>query len=236
MKKKGVDIDTAKACEFFFTSSVNDDGDQVFVCECGTRRKSKKGSGYTNLMSHLNDKHPNWPEIYGNFLLSNPQSAKSTSGSMFFKNPKVIKIYSWLDWVVTNNLPISCVSKKEFREYSKLEGISENTFMKYLRLVEKKIDENLKKELPDTFGLIVDGWTQGTTHYYGVFAAYRKDSKNITRFLTISPAFDETNFTAQNQADFLAELIVEIYGRSISDILFLVADNTNVNPATNHFR
>ena len=103
--------------------------------------------------------------------------------------------------------------------------------MKYLRLVEKKINENLKKELPDTFGLIVDGWTQGTTQYYGVFAAYRKDSNKITRFLTISPAFDEINFTAQNQADFFAELIVEIYGRSISDILFLVADSTNVNPA-----
>jgi len=39
-------------------------------------------------------------------------------------------------------------------------------------LVEAVIDEKLKEELPAKFGLVIDGWTEGNTHYFGVFAAY----------------------------------------------------------------
>jgi len=65
-----------------------------------------------------------------------------------------------------------------------------------------------------------------------VFAAYAKDGKNYIRFLTIAPPYDETRFTAQTQADFLVD-VVENINRAKEDILFLVADNTNTNPATN---
>jgi hypothetical protein len=123
------------------------------------------------------------------------------------------------------------VEKRTYRQYSNLDTVSVDTVDKYLKLVEECIDKNLKEELPTKFGLVIDGWTEGTTHYYGVFAAYPKDGKNYTRFLTMAPPLDESKFTAKTQADFLVD-VIENVGRTKEDILFLVADNTNTNPAT----
>ena len=182
-------------------------------------------------MSHLKDKHQDWEQIYNEFKKNNLKAKKAPAGSVFFINPKVITLHSWLDWIVTENLPISAVEKRSFREYSNLESISVDTFEKYLKLVEAGIEKNLKTELPTNFGLIIDGWTEGSTHYFGVFASYRKNGTNYTRFLTISPPLDETSFTAQKQADFLVD-VVEALGRCKENILYLVADNTATNPAT----
>jgi hypothetical protein len=59
----------------------------------------------------------------------------------------------------------------------------------------------------------------------------RKMLRIIHDFLRLHPPFDETRFTAQTQADFLVDAVENI-NRMKEDILFLVADNTNTNPAT----
>jgi hypothetical protein len=222
---------TAEVCALFFTKLSETDKVQLFQCSCGTQRKQNKGSGYANLMSHLKDKHDDWEELYNNFKKSNPKSKKAPSGHVFFVNPKVIQLHSWLNLVTSLNLPLCAVENPELRDCSQWESISEDTLSKYLRLVEAKIDENLKKELPKQFGIVIDGWSEGTTHYYGVFAAYSKEGRNYQRFLSISPGMDETSFTAKDQADYIVD-VVELLDRQKSEILFLVADNTNTNPAT----
>ena len=110
-------------------------------------------------------------------------------------------MHSWLNCIVTDNLPIFTVERKL------LEIISVDTFNKYLKLVEAPIDEQLKEELPNQFGLVIDGWTEGRTHYFGVYAAYAKDGINYERLLTMAPPFDETRFTAQTQADFIVDVV-----------------------------
>lgn len=222
---------SSEVCSLFFTRISDSGSEQVFKCSCGTTRKQKKGSGFSNLMSHLREKHCDWEQLYEDFKKNNPKSKKAPAGHVFFVNPKVVLLHSWLDWIVADNLPINAVEKSTFRNYSNLEAISVKTFNKYLKLVEAAIDIKLKEELPAKFGLVIDGWTEGTTHYLGVYAAYAKSGTNYTRFLTISPPIDETRFTAQTQADFLVD-VVENVNRTKKDILFLVADNTNTNPAT----
>ena len=123
-------------------------------------------------MSHLRDKHPDYEQLYENFKKSNPKAKKAAPGTVFFVNPKVILLRNWLDWIVTDNLPLSTVEKPTFREYSRLDAISVDSVTKYLRLVEGKIDEKLKQELPKKFGIVIDGWSEGTTHYYSVYANY----------------------------------------------------------------
>jgi len=182
-------------------------------------------------MSHLKEKHPDYQQIYLDFKKENPSTKKSNADHFFFINPKVVLILSWLDWVVTDNLPLCTVEKATFRKYSVLDDMCTLTLGKYLKLVEEKIDEKLKQELPRKFGIVIDGWSQGTTHYFGVFAAYEKAGKNYNRFLTIAPPFDETSFTAQNQADFIVDVLENVQ-RTSQDILYLVADNTATNPAT----
>ena len=162
-----------------------------------------------------------------------PKTPKSESLQLVKSSLSIPKwsLHSWLDWVITDNLPLCTPEKKTFREYSHLAPISENTLSKYLRLVEQKIDEKLKEELPDSFGVLLDGWSEGTTHYYGIFAAYSIGKQNCARFLTISPPFEETAFGAKSQADFIVD-VVENLGKRKENILFLVGDNTNTNPAT----
>ena len=227
------DVNSELICALFWTKvSESDDGKkQEFKCSCGTKRTKDKGGGWSNLMSHLRDKHPDYEQLYENFKKSNPKAKKAAPGTVFFVNPKVILLRNWLDWIVTDNLPLSTVEKPTFREYSRLDAISVDSVTKYLRLVEGKIDEKLKQELPKKFGIVIDGWSEGTTHYYGVYANYEKEGKHYVRFLVIAPPLDETGFTAQNQADFIVDL-VESLDREKGDILFLVADNTNTNPAT----
>jgi hypothetical protein len=86
----------------------------------------------------------------------------------------------------------------------------------------------LISNLPAKFGLIIDGWTEGNRHYFGLYAAYDTDQYPL---LAIAPPFDEECYTAENQAAFISD-ILELFGRRRDDVLFLVADNTNVNPAT----
>ena len=86
-------------------------------------------------MSHIREKHDDWEQLYNDFKRNHPKSMKGKS-NFFIVNPKVLQLHSWLDWIVTDNLPISTVEKKTFREYTNLESIAVDTFNKYLKLVE----------------------------------------------------------------------------------------------------
>ena len=56
--------DTADIISLFYTITEIVGNNQVFKCSCGTERKQKKGAGYSNLMSHLKDKHGEWESVY----------------------------------------------------------------------------------------------------------------------------------------------------------------------------
>lgn len=225
-------IDTKEAISLFFTEILGEEANEkVFKCSCGIKRKQRKGTGFSNLMSHLREKHPNWEEMLTQFKKENPKAKKAPKGHVFFVNPKAVLLHQWMDLVVSANLPLSIVENRSLRGIASADSISEDTLSKYLKLVEAQIDKKLKSELPTKFGIVIDGWSEGTTHYFGVFAAYSKNEKKFQRFLTIAPPFDETSFTADAQAAFIVD-VVELLDRQKTDILFLVADNTNTNPRT----
>lgn len=220
-------MNSAEICQVFFTEIQ----EGCYRCKCGSTRKRKKTAGWTNLMSHLKEKHPDWEQVYADFKKDNPGKRKPAPGQIFFVNPKVIQLHSWLTWIINRNLPLSAVETKEFRDYSSLDPIGVDTLTKYLRLVDLEIENALKNELPQRFGLLIDGWSEGTTHYYGLFAAYTEGTVHYQRFLTIAPPLDETAYGAESQASFIVDT-VEAYNRTKNSILFLVGDNTNTNPAT----
>jgi hypothetical protein len=70
----------------------------------------------------------------------NPGKKKAAPGQIFFVNPKVIQLHSWLTWVVNRNLPLSVVETKEYRDYSCLDSIGVDTLTKYLGLVDMEIE------------------------------------------------------------------------------------------------
>jgi len=78
------------------------------------------------------------------------------------------------------------------------------------------------------FGLLIDGWTEGTTYYYGLFAAYSKGTNNYQRFLTISLKLNTELYLRLHLLLTRSRLTTETKIASF----FLSENNTNTNPAT----
>lgn len=78
---------------------------------------------------------------------------------------KVIWVYSWINWIVTDLLPFALCEKNRVRNYSKLKSISRKTVMKYMDKIVLKVEDRECKTIPNILALIFDGWTCGDTHY-----------------------------------------------------------------------
>ena len=84
-----------------------------------------------NFFGRPGEKHPDWEQVYADFKKDNPGKKKAAPGQIFFINPKVIQLHSWLTWVIDCNLPLSIVETKAFRDYSSLDPICVDTLTKY---------------------------------------------------------------------------------------------------------
>lgn len=99
---------------------------------------------------------------------------------------------------------------------------------KYIFEITKRVEITIAASLPDYFGVILDGWSEGNTHFVAVFACYSVDGDAKYPLIAISPLFDETNFGAESHKAFLGDLL-ELFGKSLDNLSFIVADNASVN-------
>lgn len=146
-----------------------------------------------------------------------------------FFHKKGNNIFNWLTWIIEDNLPFSFCERLNSKRFSKLDPISVDTLMKYLKLTTERVEKKVADELPDHFGIVIDGWKEGTTHYIAFFAVYTNADGNIKQpLLSIAPPFDETNYTAANHKAFIGD-VLESFGKSLNNLIYLVADNAAVN-------
>jgi hypothetical protein len=152
-------------CSYFF---IKEGDTNIYQCRlCLTRRTQVKGSGKTNLMSHIVKEHPAFDDI----MQRNPDP--KTLRSHF--SSKVLTIFSWLDWVNGDGLSFNFIEKPRTKEYTKLPSISVDTLMKYIHELTEELETKISTSiLPDKFALIFDGWSlDGTsTHYVALFASF----------------------------------------------------------------
>ena len=141
----------------YFTKLEND----VYKCHCGKLLKRKDGTGWSNLMQHIRSQHGN-----DNTSISDQQTLR------FMHCRKSETVYGWLEWVCMELKPFSFVESSLTRKYSSLDKISVHTLEKYMHLVSDRVEKEIAKELPDIFALIVDGWTEASSHFVGVMASY----------------------------------------------------------------
>jgi hypothetical protein len=80
--------------------------------------------------------------------------------------------------------------------------------------------------LPRKLGLVIDGWSEAGTHFMAAFAVFPGINSPI--ILNFSPILNKLSFTAEVLSEFL-ETCLSFYGKSTNDVIFLVADNANVN-------
>lgn len=203
-----------------------DEEETKWECKCGKVLVQRKNTGWTNLVNHIKSQHQDQHK-------SETQNLKMEN---FFTNSNTTKkggnIYGWLHWVCCGLKPFNFVENKLTRMYTKLTPISENTFKKYMTLLTNEVEKKISNMLPPKFALVLDGWTKKSTHYVGVYASYNANKIEGYEMvlLSFSPLLQETSFSARDHYDFL-ESILNIYGKSLENVVAICGDNAEVNKA-----
>ena len=98
---------------------------------------------------------------------------------------KAKNIYGWLDFIVMNDLPLSSCERSMFTKYLKLKEIDRKTLDKYFYATLAAVKETIKVNLPERFGIIMDGWSCDSEHYIAIFATYTTSKGNVDGALSI---------------------------------------------------
>lgn len=233
--------DNKIAVSLFYTKLNSEDPQShVYKCKVCEITRVKNKSGFTNLINHLDEKHPKWAEV-----VSRAKNKKGMKGSMdkFLQpsiDPKYTTIYRWLNWIVKGKQPFNFVDNRYTRKYSKLESICRNTIMKYMAAVFERVKEKISKLLPNLFGGIFDGWSCAREHYVAFFATWTSKEGNVVVRLLCCGVQDlpdeaegedaeDFGFTAADIGDYILNAALIRYGKSFENLEFLSGDNCSVN-------
>jgi hypothetical protein len=101
--------------------------------------------------------------------------------------------------------------------------------MKYLGLVAAKVEKSISRKLPSKFGLVIDGWSDSSVHYVGLFACFHSIN-DVPQYplLAFSPLLDESDLSANSYRDWI-DANLHLYGKTLENVAFLVGDNCSVN-------
>jgi len=210
--------------EFFFTGKTKDaKGIVKFICRvCNAERKEAKNSGYTNYETHIFNTHSNHEQ------LMDEQRQSGGQQKLIYVSEKAQKAYEWIRFVVNANQPFCIVEDPDLRVLTK-HHICRNTLTDYIEAV---VDEEVRvitAELPNSFGIIFDGWAEGGKHYVAFMAVFpNKGGKQVTRLLSIAPLDDEESLDAASYAVSM-KTVLEQYGKDLEHVSFIVCDNCSVN-------
>lgn len=177
--------------------------DSVYQCRCNARVKQSKKAGYTNLVTHVKSKHSDYVEETRRTLRDRTL--------LFAKIPdeRDVTVHKWLDWVVCEDLAFTLVERPSTRKYFSLSPIGSSTLKRYVVGVAEVLRNKIKSQLPDQFGLVIDGWTSSCRHFVALFAVFA-DAERLTSddelvrkhvLLSFSPLDDEQDLSAQSYFD-----------------------------------
>ncbi len=216
-------------CRHFFKVSSKEHHWECKFCsddEGGSTKvlKQKKGTGWSNLFSHIQSVHKDHQNMM-----------KENINSMFTVPAKVKNMYSWLELIVMKNIPLTWVDDELIRKASCYDPISSNSLKKYMELLCRKMEEELRTTLPQKFGIIFDGWSEGNDHYLALFAIYDHKGETKTPLIAFQPipdydAPDESEYqlTAAAHKEFIISTLA-FYQREPEALTFLVGDNCSTN-------
>lgn len=211
-----------RVLKYFKESAV---GSGIWTCVCGKQLKRREGAGWTNLTNHLNNQHQEWKLISGQ---------PSIDDAVGFSSTKADTIFSWLEWICIGMKPFSFISDHLTRKYTSLEPLCVNTLKKYMEIVVRHVEMKIAKALPERFAIIFDGWSENSTHFVALFASY-PDSTSLLGFTTVllafSPMGTETEFTAAQHKEFVEWVLVNIFHKSLDNVVAIIGDNCDTNKA-----
>ena len=212
-----------KLVEAFFSQT----GEHEWTCKCGVVRKQKKGTGFSNLISHIQSQHE---QAYAD-ICSTSQGASSTSfTSIATWSKRTEKIHAWIEMVVEGLEPFSFVKRPSIRRNVKVASISTKTLVKYMDKLVKRVELVITDLLPEKFAIAFDGWSAASSHFVCVFATFPFSGKSGYRkcLLGFSPFEDETELAADAHIAFI-DFVLSVYGKTWDNVVCFTADNCSVN-------
>jgi hypothetical protein len=258
--RPAVPPDSKKICQLYFGKSPVAGGRDLnrWKCSCGKLRKQDIKLCFANLMSHIRQKHPNYLEEFhlaqqedGHSETSSLITAVSSPGRSssvisgqtsldYMFDTRSTNVYKWLEWIIMDEHELAFCEKDLTRGNANLETISVKTLKKYLLKVVKAVEKKISATamaLATSYALVFDGWSEGSKHFIGmyiVFPAKEVDADPVLYLLAFAPLHDETNFTAENHANFIRATL-NLHSLSVDRLFCLIGDNSSTNKATaNH--
>lgn len=195
--------------------------------------KQNVKKGYTNLKNHLRACiGEDYEEQYKSLVSSlNPTACAPPSSMLgFVVNEKEKSIFQWMEWVAVRDQPLNEIDNELTRKLSKAKSVSSKSMRKYILSVTESVKKSIAADVPGKFAVLFDGWTLGTTHYVAMFASYIKDAVHKEVLLACSPLLTETDLGAEQHREFF-QATLELYGKSLSNVVALVGDNCSTNKA-----
>ncbi|KAG2830068.1 hypothetical protein PC129_g5623 [Phytophthora cactorum] len=125
-------------------------------------------------------------------------------------------------------MPLSEVDDPLTRSLACHASISSSSLGLYITHLVPLVEKISSKSLPDLFGIMMDGCTDGSTHYICVIATYMEDKVYREVLLGCSPPLNEKKYTAEEHYELL-RYVLAIYGKSITSPAVLIGDNCSTN-------
>ncbi|RHZ25905.1 hypothetical protein DYB26_007287 [Aphanomyces astaci] len=200
-------------------------GSSVWVCKCGKHR-TQNGSGYSNLMSHIEREHPE----FVHYDALDPATQQSVFASL---TPKPVQaVHRWLTWITASLMPFSFCENDMARRFTTLGTISVKTLMKWMHVMGRWMESKISETLPESFAIVYDGWTSGSTHYVAMFATFPNDSHRGYEkiLLAMSPMNEEDSLSAAAHVQYL-DFVLGVYGKDRENVVALIGYNCSTNRA-----
>lgn len=161
--------------ELFFRATNNPQLFRCILCpENAKPKKQQDSKGYGNLKAHIQQIHNDVAtKMLQKYTEENLHADQMDISNFLVRaSPRAHSIYGWLQNVINCHLPFSYVENKYVRAASNLQPITRKTLVKYMTLTTNHVFKMLDEELPNSFGIVFDGWSSYCKHYIGVIATY----------------------------------------------------------------
>ncbi|DBA01784.1 TPA: hypothetical protein N0F65_010194, partial [Lagenidium giganteum] len=109
-----------------------------------------RGNGYTNRLSHLRTSHAGFERVTLDVIGRDNRIASDVDA-------KSIEIYQWVEWCILERMSFSFCESAIVRKNAKMAPISRDTLKEYLLKLYGWTREKVIQQLPERFGLVVDG-------------------------------------------------------------------------------
>jgi hypothetical protein len=236
LSKEEFSAEDIKVLRTLYWSLVNEDEKKWKCSQCPTMRV--KGNGWTNLDDHVFAKHKDCKEKLADF-----RKITNKGISTFFTtaSENAMNLHDWIEWMVMNDESPTFCENKYVRQNTKLKSITTESLLKHAYKLNEIVKDCVSDELPETFGLIFDGWSMAGEHYIAIFATWVNAKGNVVKRLLSCGVQDlpdeelgedggDFGFSADDFGDYLFD-VLHSYGKGFECIEFMSGDNAYVNGA-----